>query len=145
MVLFLYKFFTSLSEESDRLKIFDFTTFLGGGGNRFLGSFRAILGTLMLPFGGLLAFMKAPTNFLPVADGWWMMAISLMILSMSGVSAAVVWDMGGRNLYILCMLLIILFTSYITLVLLSRPSFLTGALASRTGLYSSGMLIGVPV
>ena len=70
---FLYICFTSLSEESERLKILDFMTFLkaglsGGEGNLFLGSFR-VLGTLTLPLGFLFAFMNAPTSFFPVGVG----------------------------------------------------------------------------
>lgn len=55
---------------------------------------------------------------------------------MLGVSAAVVW--GRESVCILCI--------YLTrpLVRRSSPGRLTGIFASSTGLYSSGMMIGVP-
>ena len=95
----------------------------------------------MLPLGVFLAFMKAPTSFWPVGEGLWMVVISCMILVMSGVSAAVVW---GEFFIILYILLLFLSIIEFTFVLLSGPSFRTGILASRTGLYSPGMMIGVP-
>ena len=94
-----------------------------------------------LPLGGFLAFMKAPTRGLPVEVGWWMIAISFMILAMSGVLAAVIW--GSISFGLGLVLLLRWFN--ITLFLRSRPGFLTGFLASKTGLYSSGITVGVPL
>ena len=74
---------------------------------------------MILPLGVFLAFINAPTSGFPVAVGWCMVAISCMIWAMSGVLAAV-------N------------------CLLSKLGLFTGILASRTGSYSSGIVIGVP-
>ena len=69
------------------------------------------------------------------------MAISFMILAMSGVLAAVNW--GGLNSFRLNLNLRLL-DVIITLVRRSRPGRLTDALASRIGLYSRGISVGVP-
>ena len=85
--------------------------------------------------------MKAPTRGLPVEVGWWMIAISFMILAMSGVLAAVIWVSIIFRLGLALLLRVL----NITLVLRSRPGFLMGFLASKIGLYSNGITVGVPV
>ena len=86
-----------------------------GEGGGVGGVYLGLAGMLILPFGFLLPFTSIP--FLVGTEGSWMAVISAMSLIMLGAVFA-------------------------PLDVLSGPNFLLGILASCTGWYSNGMMIG---